>query len=174
MSDKASMRVKTWLIMSTMTSGNVDNINRKSVHDSEEVFDLIHTIMHLFRSQQYRGLPDGSHHLTHMEGKLLGFFARYPGATLSDLVAHSARDKGQLARLIKSLKEEDLLSVQKDQKTDRRSVGLELTGAGHAVHRTLHRQSERLAMLAVKDLDSEKRRQLLVLLRQVRSNLENL
>lgn len=174
MSDKASMRVKTWLIMSTMTSGDVDNINRKSVHDSEEVFDLIHTIMHLFRSQQYRGLPDGSHHLTHMEGKLLGFFARYPGATLSDLVAHSARDKGQLARLIKSLKEEGLLSVQKDQKTDRRSVGLELTGAGHAVHRTLHRQSERLAMLAVKDLDSEKRRQLLVLLRQVRNNLENL
>ena len=156
--------------MSTMASGSVDNVNRKS----DEVFDLIHTIMHLFRSQQYRGLPDGSHHLTHMEGKLLNFFARHPGATLSDLVAHSARDKGQLARLIKSLKEEDLLSVQKDQKTDRRSVGLELTHAGHAVHRTLHRQSERLAMLAVKNLDSEKRRQLLVLLRQVRSNLENL
>jgi DNA-binding MarR family transcriptional regulator len=157
-----------------MASGSVDNVNRKSVEASDEVFDLIHTIMHLFRSQQYRGLPDGSHHLTHMEGKLLSFFARHPGATLSDLVAHSARDKGQLARLIKSLKEGGLLSVQKDQKTDRRSVGLELTPAGHAVHRTLHRQSERLAMLAVKDLDSEKRRQLLILLLQVRNNLENL
>jgi DNA-binding MarR family transcriptional regulator len=157
-----------------MTSGSVDNINRKSVQASDEVFDLIHTIMHLFRSQQYRGLPDGSRLMTHMEGKLLGFFARYPGATLSDLVAHSARDKGQLARLIKSLKEGGLLSVQKVRKTDRRSVGLELTGAGHTVHKTLHRQSKRLAMLAVKDLDSEKRHQLLVLLRQVRSNLENL
>jgi DNA-binding MarR family transcriptional regulator len=157
-----------------MTSGSVDNINRKSVNASDEVFDLIHTIMHLFRSQQYRGLPDVSRHMTHMEGKLLSFFARYPGATLSDLVAHSARDKGQLARLIKSLKEGGLLSVQKDQKTDRRSVGLELTRAGHTVHRTLHRQSERLAMLAVKDLDTEKRHQLLVLLRQVRNNLENL
>jgi DNA-binding MarR family transcriptional regulator len=157
-----------------MTSGSIDNINRKPVEASDEVFDLIHTIMHLFRSQQYRGLPDGSQHLTHMEGKLLSFFARHPGATLSDLVAHSARDKGQLARLIKSLKEASLLSVQKDQKTDRRSVGLELTPTGHAVHRTLHRQSERLAMLAVKDLDKEKRRQLLVLLRQVRNNLENL
>jgi DNA-binding MarR family transcriptional regulator len=160
--------------MSTMTSGSVDNINRKSVQASDEVFDLIHTIMHLFRSQQYRGLPDGSCHMTHMEGKLLGFFARYPGATLSDLVAHSARDKGQLARLIKSLKEGGLLSVQKDRKTDRRSVGLELTRAGHTVHRTLHRQSKRLAMLAVKDLDSEKHHQLLVLLRQIRNNLENL
>jgi DNA-binding MarR family transcriptional regulator len=160
--------------MSTMASGYVDNVNRKSIESSDEIFDLIHTIMHLFRSQQYRGLADGSHHMTHMEGKLLGFFARHPGATLSDLVAHSARDKGQLARLIKSLKEEGLLSAQKDQKTDRRSVGLELTRAGHAIHRTLHRQSERSAMLAVKDLDSEKRRQLLVLLRQVRNNLENL
>ena len=141
-----------------MTSGSVDNINRKSINASDEVFDLIHTIMHLFRSQQYRGLPDGSRHMTHMEGKLLGFFARYPGVTLSDLVAHSARDKGQLARLIKSLKEEGLLSVQKDQKTDRRSVALELTRAGHAVHGTLHSQSERLAMLAVKDLECEKRR----------------
>ena len=155
-----------------MTRGSVDNVNRKSVNASNEVFDLIHTIMHLFRSQQYRGLPDDSHDITHMEGNLLGFFARHPGATLRDLVAHFARDKGQLARLIKSLKEGGLLSVQKDQKTDRRSVGLELTRAGHAVHRTLHRQSERLAMLAVKDLDSEKRRKLLVLLRQVRNNLE--
>lgn len=157
-----------------MTSGYVDNINHKSVHPSEEIFDLIHTIMHLFRSQQYRGLPDGSPHLTHMEGKLLGFFARHPGATLSDLVAHSARDKGQLARLIKSLKEDGLLRVQKDQKTDRRSVGLELTRAGHAVQRTLRRQSERLALLAVQNLGTEKRRQLLILLRQVRNNLESL
>jgi DNA-binding MarR family transcriptional regulator len=160
--------------MSTMTSGSVDSVNRKSVSASDEVFDLIHTILHLFRSQQYRGLSDGSGHLTHLEGKLLGFFARHPGATLSDLVAHSARDKGQVARLIKRLKGGGLLSVQKDQKTDRRSIGLELTRAGYAVHRTLHRQSERLAMLAVKDLDTEKRRQLLVLLRQVRNNLENL
>ena len=160
--------------MSTMSHDSVDNVNRKFANPSDELFDLIHAIMHLFRSQQYRGLPDGSHHLTHMEGKLLNFFARHPGATLSDLVAHSARDKGQLARLIKSLKEGGLLSVQNDQKTDRRSVGLELTPAGHAIHRTLHRQSERLAMLAVKDMDSEKRRQLLILLRQVRTNLENL
>jgi DNA-binding MarR family transcriptional regulator len=49
-----------------------------------------------------------------------------------------------------------------------------LTRAGHTVHRTLHRQSKRLAMLAVKDLDSEKHHQLLVLLRQIRNNLENL
>jgi DNA-binding MarR family transcriptional regulator len=160
--------------MSTMTRGKVDIVNGKSARASDEIFDLIHTIMHLFRSQQYRGLPNGSPDMTHMEGKLLSFFARHPGATLSDLVAHSARDKGQLARLIKSLKEGGLLKVQKDQKTDRRSVGLELTRAGNAVHRTLHCQSERLAKVATNGLDSEKRHQLLALLRQVKNNLESL
>ena len=39
-----------------------------------------------------------------MEGKILGFFIRHPGATLRDLVAHLRQDKGQLARLIRSLK----------------------------------------------------------------------
>jgi hypothetical protein len=43
-----------------------------------------------------------------------------------------------------------------------------------AVHRTLHRQSERLAKVATNGLDGEKRRQLLALLRQVRDNLESL
>jgi DNA-binding MarR family transcriptional regulator len=168
------LRASFWLIMSTMTRGKVDIVNGKSVHASDEIFDLIHTIMHLFRSQQYRGLPKNSHDITPMECKLLGFFARYPGATLSDLVAHSARDKGQLARLIKSLKEGGLLKVQKDQKTDRRSVRLELTRSGNAVHRTLDRQSERLARLGTNGLGSENRRQLLALLRQVRNNLESL
>jgi hypothetical protein len=37
-----------------------------------------------------------------MEGKVLGFFARHPGATQRDLAQHSGRDKAQLARLIKS------------------------------------------------------------------------
>jgi DNA-binding MarR family transcriptional regulator len=150
----------------------VDNVNSKSIHTSDEVFELIHTIMHLFRSRQYRGLRDESHEMTHMEGKLIGFFARNPGATLSDLVVHFARDKGQLARLIKSLKQARLLSSRKDKQRDRRSVGLHLTSTGHAVHTTLRRQRGRLAKFAVRELSGEERRQLLALLKKVRNNLE--
>ena len=157
-----------------MKRDKVDIVNHKSIKAPGDVFDLIHTIMHLFRSQQYQGLRDGPHDMTHMEGKLLGFFARHPGATLSDLVGHSGRDKGQLARLIKSLKAAGLLHAQKAKKKDRRSVGLELTHAGHAIHKTLDRQSERLAKLAVHDLDSEERNQLSALLQKVRTNLETL
>jgi DNA-binding MarR family transcriptional regulator len=157
-----------------MKRDKVDIVNRKSVPQSGDVFDLIHTIMHLFRSQQYRGLRDGPHDMTHLEGKLLGFFARHAGATLSDLVDHFGRDKGQLARLIKSLKDAGLLRAQKKGKKDRRSVGLELTRAGHAIHKTLHRQSERLAKRAIHDLNGEERRRLSTLLQKVRSNLETL
>jgi DNA-binding MarR family transcriptional regulator len=160
--------------MSTMKRSKVDIVNDKSTDASGEIFDLIHTIMHLFRSQQYRGLRGGKHEMTHMEGKLLGFFTRHPGATLSDLVAHSGRDKGQLARLVKSLKAGGLLNVQQNKKEDRRSVGLEATRSGHSVNETLHRQSTRLVKVAVHGLKGVERRQLLALLQRVRTNLENI
>jgi hypothetical protein len=54
----------------------VDNVNGKFAQAPDEVFDLIHAIMHLFRSQQYRGMRDGPQEMTHMEGKSLSFFAQ--------------------------------------------------------------------------------------------------
>jgi len=156
-----------------MKRSKVDIVNGKSNDTSDEIFDLIHTIMHLFRSRQYRGLRGGKNEMTHMEGKLLGFFTRHPGATLSDLVAHSGRDKGQLARLVKSLKEDGLLSVQQNKKKDRRSVGLEVTRSGYSVHETLHRQSTLLVKASVNGLKGVERSQLLALLQRVRTNLEN-
>jgi len=155
-----------------MKRNKVDNVKQKSIRASGEIFDAIHTIMHLFRSKQYRGLQDSPHEMTHMEGKLLEFFARHPGATLSDLVEHSGRDKGQLARLIKSLKDGGLLSVQTNEKKDRRRVGLELTRAGHSVQETLYRQSDHLAKKAVHGLGRKERDVLLNLLQRVRANLD--
>jgi DNA-binding MarR family transcriptional regulator len=137
----------------------------------EEVFEAIHKIMHLFRSEQYRALRDGPYDLTHMEGKILAFLARNSGATLSELVAHSGRDKSQLARLIKSLREQGLLHGQND-KEDRRSVRLNLTSEGRAIHQSLQLQVGRLSKVAVTGLGDEELRNLVVLLQKVRSNLE--
>ena len=75
---------------------------------AEAVIELVHVVMHQFRSRQFQALRDGAHDVTHMEAKVLGFFAHRPGATLSDLVAHSGRDKAQLARLVKGLREREL------------------------------------------------------------------
>jgi DNA-binding MarR family transcriptional regulator len=156
--------------MSTMSRTTVVNVNKKA-EMAEEMFEAIHTVMHLFRSEQYRVLREGRYDLTHMEGKVLGFFVRHPGATLRDLVGHSRQDKGQLARLIRSLKDQELLAVQGSSQ-DRRSVPLQPTGEGRRVHQILQRQVRKLSEVAVKGLSTQERRQLIALLQRVRANLE--
>jgi len=75
-----------------------------------------------------------------MDGKVLGYFGRHPGATQKDLAQHSGRDKAQLARPIKGLRDRGLLSAVADD-ADRRSVRLSLTADGRALQRTLQQQA---------------------------------
>ena len=154
-----------------MNRPRVANVNKKTAELAEDVFESIHTVMHLLRSEQYRVLRQDQSRLTHMEGKILGFFVRHPGATLRDLVAHLRQDKGQLARLIRSLKDQELLEAQTDA-GDRRSVPLHPTREGRNVHHILQRQVRKLSEVAIKGLSPGERRQLGVLLNRVRSNLE--
>lgn len=152
----------------------VDHVNKvgaAAASAPDDVLELIHAVMHLFRARQYRELRAGPHELTHMEGKVLGFFARHPGATQRELAEHSGRDKGQLARLIGSLKERGLLEAQVDE-ADRRSVRLQLTAEAQAAHQALVRQSRRLAKAAVAGMSDEERRQLVGLLNRVRANID--
>jgi DNA-binding MarR family transcriptional regulator len=136
----------------------------------DDVLELLHGIMHLYRSQQYQVLRDGPHDVTHMESKVLGYFGLHPQATQSDLVQHSGRDKAQLARLIKSLRARGLLDAEADEK-DRRNVRLVLTADGRAVQRALQRQARSVSAKAVAGLGTAERQQLLALLRRVRVNL---
>lgn len=156
---------------------SVDHVNHQgqtgpaSGERPQDVLELVHAVMHLYRARQYRVLRDGPHDLTHMEGKVLGFFARHPGATLSELVAHTGRDKGQLARLVGGLKERGLLEARTDE-ADRRSVRLALSVEGQGVHQTLRRQSNRLSAAAVAGLSLAERQQLLALLHKLHEQLE--
>jgi DNA-binding MarR family transcriptional regulator len=147
------------------------NVAGKTDPLAEDVFASIHTIMHLFRAEQYRVLREGRYGLTHMEGKILGFFIRHPGATLRDLVVHLQQDKGQLARLIRSLRERGLLETQTAVR-DRRSVPLQATRDGRSIHQILQRQVRKLSELAVKGLNPDERHQLVALLGRVQSNLK--
>jgi DNA-binding MarR family transcriptional regulator len=141
----------------------------QSADSASAVFDAIHDIMHLYRAQQYRALRDGPHDLTHMEAKVLGYFMRHPGATQSDLTAHSGRDKAQLARLIRGLRDKGLLEAAVDE-ADRRSTRLRVSEAGKAIARTVQKRGEQLAQLAAAGLDDGERRQLLALLAKVRDS----
>jgi DNA-binding MarR family transcriptional regulator len=149
----------------------VDKVNQNSPASGQAVFEAIHSIMHLYRARQMRAAGAGVPELTHMEGKVLGFFARRPGATLSDLVAHSGRDKAQLTRLIRALRERGLLDAQADEQ-DRRSTRLHLSGSGEAIHAGWHRQGAEAAEEALKGVPEAERAALLALLERVRANLD--
>jgi DNA-binding MarR family transcriptional regulator len=150
----------------------VDQVNQNSPSSAVEVLERVHAIMHLYRSAQQRGLRAGPHDLAHMEIKVLGFFARRPGATQSDLVAHSGRDKAQVARLIRGLRERGLLDAAADE-TDKRSTRLTLSESGRAMYAALHRHDGALAEAALDGLTETERATLLDLLERVRANLES-
>lgn len=148
-----------------------DNVNQSAGVPAPDVLELVHGVMHRYRSQQYRVLRDGPHAITHMDSKVLGFFGSHPGATQSDLVLHSGRDKAQLARLIKGLRERGLLAAEADS-ADRRNLRLSLTPEGAAVQRALKRQAAQVAARAVAGLSPAEQRQLSELLQRVKGNLD--
>lgn len=137
----------------------------------DDILELVHDVMHTYRAMQYRFLRDGPHDITHMDGKVLGFISHHPGATQSELAQHSGRDKAQLARLIKGLRERGLLDGEVDD-ADRRNVRLSLTADGQAVQRQLRQQARRLGAKAVAGLSAAEREQLRVLLKRVKENLD--
>ncbi len=160
------------MIMSSMMRKVVDTVNHRSEGvEGDDVLELVHAVMHDYRSAQYRFLKDGPHDITHMDGKVLGFFSRHPGSTQSDLAQHSGRDKAQLARLIKGLREKGLLEAEADEQ-DRRSVRLSISAEGRAVQRVLQQQARRLGEKAVTGLSETERRTLSALLRRVKANLD--
>jgi len=147
-----------------------DKINHSGRPPGEEVLDLIHRIMHQYRSQQYQVLREGPHDITHMESKVLHYFGHHPGATQNQLAQDSGRDKAQLARLIKGLREHGLLAGEADA-ADRRQVRLSLTANGRAVLSTLQQQAWQLNTRAMAGLTAAEQQQLLALLQRVRGNL---
>ena len=149
---------------------SIDIVNQIGLKPESDVLELVHKVMHSYRSQQYRFLRDGPHDITHMDGKVLGFFGHHPGATQKDLALHSGRDKAQLARLIKGLRDRGLLAAVADE-ADRRNVHLSLTADGQAVQRALQQQARRLSAKAVAGLSAAEQRQLFVLLQRVGANL---
>ncbi|MCZ2497237.1 MarR family transcriptional regulator [Xylophilus sp. Kf1] len=147
---------------------SIDKVN----HSGDAVLDLVHTVMHQLRSLQYRHLRDGPHDITPMDTRVLGFFGRHPGATQSDLAAHSGRDKAQLARLVKGLRDRGLLSATADA-ADRRNVRLRLTADGEALHASLRQRALQLGGQAVAGFSDGEREQLAALLHRVRANLDD-
>lgn len=136
----------------------------------DDLLEAMHELMHLARSLQRRQMPDDGLHP--MEGRALGYFVRHPGHTQSDLVAHSGRDKGQVARLIAALRDKGLLSAEPDAQ-DRRVTRLHPTAAALALHASVMAGRRQVAALAAQGLAARDQQELRRLLAHMRANLQN-
>jgi DNA-binding MarR family transcriptional regulator len=157
--------------MSPIIPESNDNVNHCREQRPDAVLELVHTIMHQYKSRQFQALRDGQHELTHMEAKVLGYFGNRPGTTQSDLARHSGRDKAQLTRLITALRERGLLQGEADA-ADRRNTRLSLTDAGRAIQQAAQREAEILNELAVRGMSAQQQQALLDLLQHVKLNLD--
>lgn len=149
-----------------------DETDRSAAGSAAEIIESIHAFRRLFRAMQHRALRDGPHHdLTPMEGRVLRFLGRHSGATQSELVVHSVRDKGQMARLISALRDRALVETRVDE-SDRRVHRLYLTPEGMEIDASVQRRRLVVARLAADGLDETERQTLLDLLGRLRANLE--
>lgn len=126
--------------------------------NGEHVLEVIHQLMHIYRSEQYQSRHVDQ--LTHLEGKVLRYFANHPGSTLKELGESFLRDKGQLAKLINSLKQRGYLSARSDE-LDKRQIRLELTKEGSQVQKQLRLRTQQLAQKACQGLSYKKREELI-------------
>jgi len=148
----------------------MDKVNHSRESAEDVLMELVHRVLHRYRAGQHAELRAGGSDLAPMETKVLGQIGRQPGLTLSDMVRHSGRDKAQLARLVKSLRERGLLSTEVDP-ADRRNVRLAVTAEGRDLLQRLQRRGRRLALRAVTGLAADDVEQLTALLRRVYDNL---
>lgn len=139
----------------------------------DEVMEAVHAVMHAFRSRQHQQLRGSASEVNPMEIRALRYFARHPGATQRDLVAHSGRDKGQIARILAGLRERGLLDAQTDEQ-DRRITRLHLSPAGQDLLKTARAHTAPLVAAGTAGLSDDERRQLVELLGRVQANLEGL
>ena len=159
--------------MSSIMTHIDDNVSKVPMPHDSDVLEAMHAVVHAFRSKLLRVEADQPRDLSPMEGKALGYFARYPGATQSDLATHAGRDRGQVARLIGGLKEKGLLLAVPDE-TDRRVWRLSLSEEAQAMHQLVQQRQQVLVSVATQGMSDREVQQLMGLVRRVRENLERL
>jgi len=149
---------------------SVDHVNQMGAALPDDVLELAHTLMHRVRACRHQAMRDGPHDLTHLETKVLAYFARHPGHTQRDLALHAGRDKAQLARLVGGLRERGLLDAQADPQ-DRRVTRLQPSAAGRVLLKAWQAQDRRLSRQAVRGLSADDQARLIAGLQQVIANL---
>jgi DNA-binding MarR family transcriptional regulator len=149
---------------------NDDNVNDYSDAIDEEIAEAIHGLRHAYRGQHFRVLESRPYPLAPMEGRALNYVAKREGATQSELAIHWGRDKAQVARLIQTLRDRDLVTSVVDG-DDKRIQRLSLTATGQIAQKALQEQRAAVAKRAVSRLKISEKQTLLSLLERIKVGL---
>lgn len=137
-----------------------------------EVLDRLHTLMHGLRRHLQEAMRHDGEGLGPMEARCLGYFMRHDGATQSDLVQHSGRDKAQIARIVKALHERGLLQSAPDP-ADGRCQRVSATAEGQALQRRMQLHRARFEKAMTAGLGEDDRATLLALLDRLQDNVDS-
>jgi DNA-binding MarR family transcriptional regulator len=140
-------------------------------HANTEVLDRLHTLMHGLRRHLQEAVREDGEGLGPMEARCLGYFMRHEGATQSDLVQHSGRDKAQIARIVKALHERGLLQSTPDP-DDGRCQRVTLTEQGRSMQRTMQLRRQRFERAMLAGFSDGERAQLQAQLDRMLTNLD--
>ncbi|MBU7572749.1 MAG: MarR family transcriptional regulator [Hydrogenophaga sp.] len=139
-------------------------------NSNTEVLDRLHSLMHGLRRHLQEAMRHDGEGLGPMEARCLGYFMRHDGATQSDLVQHSGRDKAQIARIVKALHERGLLHSRPDP-DDGRSQRVGVTAEGQALQRKMQQHRVRFEKTMMAGLTDNERTTLLALLGRLEDNV---
>lgn len=157
--------------MSSIMPKQVDTVKHKRA-SGPSLLDTVQAVMHALRAQHQHATRAAGGGLSPLEGRVLGYFATHPGATQSDLAAHTGRDKGQLARLMAGLRERGLIAVRADP-DDRRVVRVSLTREGMRLQEVIQRHRQQLDERVAGGFDRAETAQLTAWLLRLRERIED-
>jgi DNA-binding MarR family transcriptional regulator len=132
----------------------------------KDLLDTLHALMHQFKRHMHDALRATDGGVGPMESRVLGYVARHPGHSATDLVAHSGRDKAQITRLVQQLVDRGWLLREPDP-ADGRRHRLALSASGRSVQRLMQQQRQRFASRMTADLSAAEQQLLQALLLRV-------
>lgn len=112
--------------------------------ESPDVLETLHSLVARFHRRMHEAVRDDGEGIAVMEARALNHLAGQDSVTQRDLVAHTGRDKAQIARIVKALVDRGLVQGRTDP-ADARAVRLHLTEAGRAMHRRMQQHRRRFA-----------------------------
>lgn len=125
-----------------------------SAPDSPDVLERLHSLVARFHRRMHEAVRDDGDGIAIMEARALNHLARFEGSTQRDLVAHTGRDKAQIARIVKALTDRGLIECSTDP-ADRRVQRLHPTAAGRAMHRRMQQHRQRFAKDMTRGFNAE-------------------